>query len=453
MKLARRQFIIVTSLISVTSLILVALLYFAMPIYYNQHRRQELRDNFNLVISNLDGQSNEDILTNIEKYDLNRPDLLYSLFDSNGERLWPREELITDDQGRHPNYKNLSSYDEVGSWSTTLVSKEKSTYILMAEYGFTGLSQVSQSLLTLYPFVMILIVILALIVGAIYSKLSTRRIALISETARKMQSLESGIECQVIGQDEISVLAQDVNRLYSKLLMSIEELRTETKQAQNREREKSEFLRMTSHELKTPIASMMGFIDGMIYNVGEFADRDRYLRECRIILQEQSELVHSILDATNVEISTWNRQEFFQLNELLQSTMSNYQALALVNRYQFSTILSPTVIKGDRILLMKALKNIIDNAFRYSRPEGKISLICKQGTFIIDNEVAQVLPEEEIEKIFLPFYRPDHGRAKQDGGTGIGLYLVKQVLDKHGFSYSFTSVGDSTMRFRIDFES
>ncbi|WP_330831684.1 histidine kinase dimerization/phospho-acceptor domain-containing protein, partial [Streptococcus suis] len=93
------------------------------------------------------------------------------------------------------------------------------------------------------------------------------------ETARKMQSLESGIECQVIGQDEISVLAQDVNRLYSKLLMSIEELRMETKQAQNREREKSEFLRMTSHELKTPIASMMGFIDGMIYNVGEFADR------------------------------------------------------------------------------------------------------------------------------------------------------------------------------------
>ncbi len=79
MKLARRQFIIVTSLISVTSLILVALLYFAMPIYYNQQRRQELRDNFNTVMVNLDGQSNEDILTNIEKYDLNRPDLLYSL--------------------------------------------------------------------------------------------------------------------------------------------------------------------------------------------------------------------------------------------------------------------------------------------------------------------------------------------------------------------------------------
>ena len=412
MKHARKQFIIVTSLISITSLILVALLYFAMPIYYNQQRRQELRDNFNMVISNLDGQSNEDILIHIEKYDLNRPDLLYSLFDSNGERLWPREELITDDQGRHPGYKDLSSYDEVGSWSATLVSKENTAYILMAEYGFTSLSQVSQSLLTLYPFVMILIVILALIVGAIYSKLSTRRIALISETARKMQSLESGIECQVIGQDEIAILAQDVNRLYSKLLTSIEGLKIESEQARVREREKSEFLRMTSHELKTPIASMLGFIDGMIYNVGEFADRDRYLRECRIILQEQSELVHSILDATNVEISTRNRQEFFQLNELLQSTMSNYQALALVNRYQFSTILSPTAIKGDRILLMKALKNIIDNAFRYSRPEGKISLICKQGTFIIDNEVAQVLPEEEIAKIFLPFYRPDYGRAK-----------------------------------------
>ncbi len=229
----------------------------------------------------------------------------------------------------------------------------------MAEYGFTGLSQVSQSLLTLYPFVMILIVILALIVGAIYSKLSTRRIALISETARKMQSLESGIECQVVGQDEISVLAQDVNRLYSKLLMSIEELRIETKQAQNREREKSEFLRMTSHELKTPIASMMGLVEGMIYNVGEFKNHDLYLKKCRTILQNQSELVHSILDATNMEISTRNQEEIFQLDEVLQESMASYNALAIVNQYQFSTILSPTSIKGDRVLLMKALKILL----------------------------------------------------------------------------------------------
>ncbi|MBM7315597.1 HAMP domain-containing histidine kinase [Streptococcus suis] len=452
MKLAQRHFIIVTLLTIITSLILVALLYFAMPIYYNQQRRHELKDNFNYVVTKLHGQSDADILANIETYDLGRPDLLYSLFDGEGQRLWPNESLISDDLANHPNYDSLSAYDEVGSWSTTVTSKEGNSYILLAEYGFKNLSLVSQSLVTMYPFVVILIVVLALIVGAVYSRMSTGRIALISETARKMQSLEDGIECQVVGRDEISVLAQDLNSLYSKLLSSIEELKFENEQTQRREREKSEFLRMASHELKTPIASMLGLVEGMIYNVGEFKDHDLYLKKCRDILQDQSELVLSILDATNVEIAARERETTFQLDELLQGSMASYNALAILNHYKFSPILMPSQVTGDQVLVGKALKNIIDNAFRYSRPGGKISIICKQGTFIVDNEVNCILPEEEIEKLFLPFYRPDYSRTKQDGGTGIGLYLVKNVLDKHGFAYSFRAVNETTMRFQIDFE-
>ncbi len=93
-----------------------------------------------------------------------------------------------------------------------------------------------------------------------------------------MQSLESGISCAVAGTDEITILAQDINSLYSKLLSSIDELRTENERAMAREKEKSDFLRITSHELKTPIASMLGLVEGMIYNVGPFKDHDTYLK-------------------------------------------------------------------------------------------------------------------------------------------------------------------------------
>ncbi len=94
-----------------------------------------------------------------------------------------------------------------------------------------------------------------------------------------MQSLESGISCAVAGTDEITILAQDINSLY-KLLSSIDELRTENERAMAREKEKSDF-RITSHELKTPIASMLGLVEGMIYNVGPFKDHDTYLKNAR----------------------------------------------------------------------------------------------------------------------------------------------------------------------------
>ncbi|HEM4051953.1 TPA: HAMP domain-containing histidine kinase [Streptococcus suis] len=449
MKLAKKQFLIVTLMVSLTSLILLGLLYYAMPIYYNQAKKDQLRQEYDQVLISLEGQDQASILASLTTYDQDSPDLLLTLYSADQEIIYPSQEESSQERGS--SYLEQGQYDEIGSWSALVTTKEGKELVLTAEYGFYTLSGVSQTLLTLYPFVLLLIIALAVTSAFIYSGFSTRRIAHLSATTRQMQSLQAGLACQVTGRDEIATLAQDINHLYGKLQSSIEELREENERSLVREKEKSDFLRMTSHELKTPIASMTGLVEGMLYNVGEFKDHQTYLAKCRDILAEQAALVQSILEATTVDMAIKNKGEEIALHSLLEEILPSYVDWALLEGYPFQTDLEEVFIHGNPIYLTKALKNILDNAFRYTSPQASIKLRLQANQLLIDNQVSHLLSQEELDQVFQPFYRPDYSRSKEDGGTGIGLYLVKQILDSHQFSYEFFPLDHHTMRFVIWF--
>ncbi|MGT2737635.1 ATP-binding protein [Streptococcus orisratti] len=434
MGIVRKNFLIVSSLIAGTILILLGFMAYVMPIYYNQAKQLELKKDYVTIVKELDGQSKESLLSNFKKYDQRYPNILLNLLTSSGEAVYPSasdKEIIA--QSQH--YLEKGNFDQIGSWSKLITSSDGEKYIVQAEYGFQSLSGVSQVLVTFYPFILLALILLSTLVAYIYSHLSTKRIKAISQTARQMQLMEEGISCQVSGQDEIAILAQDVNYLYSKLLTSIEELRAENVKRAAREEEQADFLRITAHELKTPIASMLGLVEGMIYNVGEFKDHETYLKKCRDILQEQSQLVCSILEATNLDLSLKVKQERVDLKELIEQYLTPYEALAKVHSYQFIVNLEPVWVSLNSTYFVKAIKNLLDNAFRYTKEGGAIRVSLTEHYLRIENQAEHLPDKEELDKLFLPFYRPDFSRAKEDGGTGVGLYLVKQILEKQGFCY------------------
>lgn len=436
MGIARKNFLGISLMMLTTILCLAGFLYYGMPIYYNQSQRQELRTNYTAVLKELNGLTEADMIAQLAASSKRYPSLYFTLSDESGALLYPAE------TGQNSEVKSdfhdiNEQGNEVGFWTDSVMTKNGQYMILLGQYAYPSLSGFGQTLLTLAPFIILLLIGTTVGVAALYSRLATRRIKLISKQTRRMSFLEEGVLCPTNGQDEIALLGQDINSLYKNLLQSIKDLEIENNRTATRERERTEFLRMTAHELKTPITSMMGIVEGMLYGVGDFKDKERYLEVCRKILQEQSELVQSVLEATNVDLAAQKGAVDFSLTDMLVETLTSYEALAVVNEYDFSVELAECRIYGNPLYFQKAVKNILDNAFRYTKHGGAISVVLTQQKLVVRNQAERLLDKEQLRKVFQPFYRPDFSRDRKDGGTGVGLYMVEQILSQHGFPYHF----------------
>ncbi|MCI6272627.1 MAG: HAMP domain-containing histidine kinase [Erysipelotrichaceae bacterium] len=451
MGIVRKQFLIVSGMMILTITSILTLLYFGIPIYYNQLKEIELKREFIKVVTNLENKSLDEIFSRLKIDDEKQKNIFFTVIDADGNIIYPNVEN-TETIKNELEELNNQNFDQVGVWSYLIVTKSGENIVIQGEYAFNSLSNLSGTLITFYPFVLIVIISLTSFAAYVYSHLSTKRIKYISKTTKEMQKLEEGIECKIAGDDEISFLATNINNLYKNLLTTIKELEKEKNNAIYNDNQKSEFLRITSHELKTPIASMIGLIEGMMYNIGDFKNHEVYLKKCREILDEQAILVQSILDATNSSIIK-NNQEQFMLNELILENLNFYNTFAKIKNYDFSVNMQPLKVSANKIYILKAIKNILDNAFRYTKQNGLIKIIIKGNCLTIENQAEYFLNKNELEQIFNPFYRPDFSRSKKDGGSGMGLYLVKQILETHNYTYEFKNIDNNFMQFNIWFNT
>ncbi|MGT2949783.1 two-component sensor histidine kinase [Streptococcus cuniculi] len=453
MKIAKRHFLWTSSLIFLVVTALLTTLYFVMPVYYQSVKITEVKQEFDYVSKSLQGKSISDIEVLLKRYDQKNSRMWFSLSDKEGSIYYPKVEV--EGLGQPITLEQNPFFSENTEWekmNETVLDKDGKIYTLEGEYSLQPISDASQILFHLSPYFLIFFLCLGTALSYIYSRVATKRLQQISETTRKMVSLSPDVACQVEGRDEIADLAQDVNTLYDSLLRNMAALRLENEKVAESERSKAEFLQMTSHELKTPIAGMMGIVDGMIYGVGEFKDREKCLKKCRDILEHQSQLVQSILDMSKLEMQVADGlNQKFSLSDTLMEQVGFYQTLAEVQGYRFSVKLEPLDVEGNQTYLLKAIKNLLDNAFHYTRAGGAIVLRLEGHQLIVENEAEKLLTKEQVEKIFQPFYRPDYSRSRKDGGTGLGLFIVQQILDQHQLTYRFEAVEDRWMRFSIFF--
>lgn len=429
----------------------LAILYVIMPRYYQDVKQAEMSREFNQVVKQLNKQDSEKMKQLLTNYAQKNNRLWFSLTDEKNQFVYPSLESGTESLELKIVSTTSISSDENKTIEQKIQDAKGRQLVLRGEYSLQPVTDASRVLLELYPVLILSSITIGGVAAYFYSLTSSRRIKSISETTRKMTDLSSDATCLVQGRDEIATLAEDINHLYKNLLESMEALKIENEKVAESEREKAEFLRMTSHELKTPIASMMGMVDGMIYNVGDFKNRDFYLLKCRELLEEQSQLIQSILDVSRMEMKIGEHPERFSLSDHIQEILPSYELLAKVKHYDFQVDISATEVTGNQTYLIKAIKNILDNAFHYTKESGVIRLELHESHLQVTNQVNKVLSEQQLNQIFHPFYRPDYSRNRQDGGTGLGLFIVQQILEKHHLNYEFKSIGDEWMSFRIYF--
>ena len=197
-------------------------------------------------------------------------------------------------------------------------------------------------------------------------------------------------------------------------------------------RVRKEFVANVSHELKTPIAIIKGQLEGMIYQVGEYKDRDTYLRRCMKTTNDMEALVKEILSAARMGGSDFHLERTdLDISQMLRKVCQQFRGRMEDKQMELRMDIQPEYhYQGDRRLMEKVFTNVIGNAVAYSPAGAVISVTQKDEVFSVENTGVHIA-EEDLERIFTPFYRVDKSRNRNSGGSGLGLYITKTILDHH----------------------
>ena len=288
------------------------------------------------------------------------------------------------------------------------------------------------------------LLIFSLLCALVYSRYITRPIVRLSGIAGRMSELDFNWECPEQRRDEIGALGRSLNcmsRRLSTALSDLEEanhaLRGEVEQERELDRQRMAFFSAASHELKTPVTILKGQLTGMLDGVGVYRDRDKYLLRSLQVTGRMENLIQEMLSISRMETGSVPLiQESVGLSELIENQLSLDAQLLEQRGQTLVTALTPGVnIIGDPSLLGKAVGNLLSNASLYSPEGAEVRVWCgyieQRPALTVENTGAHI-QDEALPHLFEAFYREDGSRSRSTGGSGLGLYIVRMILQRHG---------------------
>ena len=252
--------------------------------------------------------------------------------------------------------------------------------------------------------------------------------------------------------------------IYSKVITKplIQIIESE-REAENR---RKDFVATISHELKTPITIISGQLEGMMYNIGKYKDRDTYLKKSYESTQELRDLVNEMIEVSKNEIlETDLSLSTVNLSNILEKLIKKHQFL--IDEKNMNVVLkieSDVYVKCDETRIEKAINNIIINGIKYSpKDENLIVRLYKKGyknskknnqyrAYLEIENTGVTIDKKYLGEIFNPFFRIEKSRSRKTGGSGLGLYLVSQILKSHGYYHSLKNKENSVV-FTIEFKN
>ncbi len=320
----------------------------------------------------------------------------------------------------------------------------------------------------------IMMIIISSIIGWICARQITRPILQLTDISRKMVGLDFDAKYvpggwrkdsrlkkitwtadrlaeedgeERISGNEIDLLGDHMNRLSENLEETISELKSAnlelTRDIEKKEKideMRKEFLSNVSHELKTPLALIQGYAEGLEECINDDAEsRDFY---CDVIIDEASKMnrmVQKLLTLNQLEFG--NDQvvmERFDVTELVNGVLNSARILMDKNEITLAIEQWPPVfVWGDEFKIEEVFTNYLSNAINHCEGEkiirvtgqmrGELFRVCVYNT-------GKPIPEEDIGQIWDKFYKVDKARTREYGGSGIGLSIVKAVMDSHGMA-------------------
>ena len=278
---------------------------------------------------------------------------------------------------------------------------------------------VKQTIADALPVSLVCCIIISIVCSFWFSRKITVPIKHINMATKQMAQMEKNAVCTIRSKDEIGALADNINYLYQSLLSAIHNLEVEKQYVSESEKSKVDFLRIASHELKTPVTALNATLENMILGIGKYKDYDTYLPECKEMTEYLADMIHDILETSRLNIC--------------EPYMLIAKAKGIVFRLELFDNLTAVL---PQHLFEKAISNILSNAVAYTETGKTIYVYFDEKNLIIENE-CQPISDEILRHLFEPFYRPDFSRNRDNGGNGLGLYIVATLFHAMDISYSF----------------
>ncbi len=309
-------------------------------------------------------------------------------------------------------------------------------------------------LVQIAPWLLLVLLVFSLLGAFFYSRYITRPIVRMSGIAGRMAELDFHWVCGEKRRDEIGKLGRSLDRLACRLDAALTDLESanralqgEVERERELDRQRMAFFNAASHELKTPVTILKGQLSGMLEGVGVYRDRDRYLLRSLQVTGRMEALVREMLAISRMESGAAElKRAPVELAALLERQLALDAPLLEQRGQRLVRALAPGVtVLGDASLLGKAVGNLLSNAALHSPEKAEIRLWCGRldgrPALRVENTGAQI-SKEALPHLFEAFYRAEGSRNRASGGSGLGLYLVRAILDRHGAACTLENTKD-----------
>ena len=387
-----------------------------------------------------------------DEFLLNNNGVLLQLFDADGNAI----ELPSQGETEFPRLlaggtatenSDPAAYRATHSYLFSFAGSN-TVYTLMVAGSAHEIELLENTLASVFAILFFVILVIATLASISYSRYVTRPVLQISKVSKNMSELNFDWKCEECRTDELGVLAHSLNEMSKRLSAALEnlqeanaKLQADIEHEKELEQAQLDFFSAVSHELKTPITIIKGQTEGMILNVGDYQDRNKYLSRSLEIINTMESMVQEILTVSRIKSSKVGlRKEIVNFSDLLKREYALFEDLIIQKEIDWNENIFPSLqIVVDKMLIQKAINNIVSNAILYS-PRGSsiyMDAFSDNGavTFRLENTGVHI-PDAEIPKLFDAFYRMEQSRNRKTGGSGLGLYIVKTIFEQHKIAYS-----------------
>lgn len=270
----------------------------------------------------------------------------------------------------------------------------------------------------------------------------TKPILILSHISERMTALDFSAKYDGNDKNEIGILGNSMNVMSEKLERTITELQSANEQLKKDIKEKiqiddmrKEFLSNVSHELKTPIALIQGYAEGLKEGISD--DPESMDFYCEVIMDEadkMNKMVRKLLTLNHLEFGQDEVvMESFDIVELIQSVINSANIMIQQKEADVSIEgLSMAVVSADEFKVEEVVTNYVSNALNHLNDGKKIRIFIEDIGPNIQVSVyntGEPIPEEDLDKVWIKFYKVDKARTRAYGGSGIGLSIVKAIMD------------------------